>query len=70
MATRTDKKKQLGLKIKLARIGKGIKQMDLADRLNINKSRFSLIENGWTMPTEDELRKIERALGKLEVEAA
>ena len=62
MATRTQEKEEIGFKIKLKRIRKRMKQLELAKRAEINSNRLSLIENGWTMPTQEELQQINRVL--------
>ena len=53
----------VGLQLKLARIGKRIKQLDLAQRTGINRSKLSLIENDWTEPSPQEMEEICKQLG-------
>jgi len=53
----------IGLQLKLTRIAKRIKQIDLAQRTGINRSRLSLIENDWTAPSQQELDQICNQLG-------
>ena len=47
------------------RIAAEIPAIRVARQANIDRTRLSFIENGHVKPTEDELRQIETALGKL-----
>ncbi len=47
-----------GLEIKLLRIKKGLKQIQVAQATGINQARLSQIENGWVEPKKKELNKI------------
>ncbi len=49
-------------KLKLLRLIKGIKQAELAKRLNISRPYLSLIENDWSRPSEEIAERIARAL--------
>ncbi|MBO6087101.1 helix-turn-helix transcriptional regulator [bacterium] len=57
--------KQVGRRIKELRESKNIKQVELAEFLEIEPTNLSKIENGVYLPREDKLRKI---AGKLNVE--
>jgi predicted transcriptional regulator len=48
--------------LKLQRIRAGLKQLDVFKMTGIDRSRLSLIENGWIDPKPEELRKINRVL--------
>jgi len=52
-----------GLRLKLARIERGIKQLELSRLAGINPTRLSKIENGWVEMRPDELSAIQHALG-------
>jgi len=47
------------------RIAAEIPAIRVARQANIDRTRFSFLENGHVKPTEDELRQIETALGQL-----
>jgi len=53
-----DRAKEIGLKIKMRRIEKGINQYDLADSVGLKNTDISNYENGRTMriPTESFLK--------------
>lgn len=53
----------LGGKIKALRLGRGLTQQQLADKLNINRSTISNYENGNREPRLNELAAIAEALG-------
>jgi transcriptional regulator with XRE-family HTH domain len=50
---------------KLARLEKGITQLQLAKETGIYHSRLSEIECGWRIARPDELTRLEKALPKL-----
>lgn len=52
----------IGLKLKLKRIGKGIKQKDLADKVGIGAVRLCRIEKGVALPKPEEIERIKQAL--------
>lgn len=54
--------KKLGLRIREIRISKKIKQGDLADKLNMERSNFTRIESGKQCPNNDNIEKIANAL--------
>jgi transcriptional regulator with XRE-family HTH domain len=58
-----------GKEIQLARLEKGIKQIALAAETGIQRSRLSMIENGWVTPNDDEQAALRKALD-LKPEAA
>ena len=47
------------------RIIEEISAVAVAKKAKINRTRLSFIENGHVVPTEDELRRLEAALGVL-----
>lgn len=53
---------KLGLRIKELRTAKNIKQCELADMLNIERSNLTRIENGKQRPTDENLEKIANIL--------
>ena len=53
----------VGGKIKALRLGRGLTQQQLADKLNINRSTISNYENGNREPRLNELAAIASALG-------
>lgn len=53
----------IGGKIKALRLGRGLTQQQLADKLNINRSTISNYENGNREPRLNELTAIAEALG-------
>lgn len=54
--------KQVGRRIKELREAQGIKQVELAEFLEIEPTNLSKIENGVYLPREDKLRKIAKRL--------
>ena len=54
---------KLGLRIKELRLAKNIKQCDMADMLNMERSNLTRIESGKQRPTDENLEKIARILG-------
>jgi len=50
--------KDIGNKIKKIRESKGIKQFMLAEKLNMEPSNLTRIENGYQFPKEENLQKI------------
>ena len=50
------------MKLKLARIAKGLSQQDLADRVEVTRQTIGLIESGNYNPTLNLCVKIARAL--------
>jgi ribosome-binding protein aMBF1 (putative translation factor) len=57
-------KKQLGQEIARQRKAKGMSQWTLANETGINRSVISYIESGYVLPSGEQLRAIEKALGK------
>ena len=55
--------KKLGLRIREIRLSKKIKQSELADKLNMERSNFTRIESGKQCPNNDNLEKIAEILG-------
>lgn len=55
--------KKLGLRIRELRIAKGIKQGQIADMLDMERSNFTRIESGKQAPTDKNLEKIATILG-------
>lgn len=55
--------KKLGLRIRELRIAKGIKQGQIADLLDMERSNFTRIESGKQAPTDKNLEKIATILG-------
>ena len=58
----TEKKKEVGERIKKAREARGLKQKNLAGILGMNRSNMSRMENGYVMPKVDTLLKIKDTL--------
>ncbi len=52
------------MKMKLARIEKGLSQQDLADRVDATRQTIGLIESGGYNPTLNLCVRIARTLGK------
>lgn len=52
----------LGKQLKIVREARGFSQWDLAVRTGLDRSRLSLIENGYIVPTSEQLAKIREAL--------
>ncbi len=50
--------KKLGSRIKELRTAKGLKQSDIADKLDMERSNYTRIENGKQSPTHKNLEKI------------
>ena len=50
------------VELKMARMSKGISQLQLSELTGINNSKLSMLENGWRQPTPFEIQKIERVL--------
>jgi predicted transcriptional regulator len=40
----------------------GLKQLEVFKMTGIDRSRLSLIENGWIDPKQDEIKKIEKVI--------
>lgn len=55
-------KEDAGLNLKIERMRKRIKQIDLSEKTGIPQSRLSFIENGRSAARPDELQKIKQAL--------
>ena len=53
----------VGIKIKLARVGRNVTQRDLANRADISQGYLAQIENGDRTPSADVVESIGRALG-------
>lgn len=53
-----------GLELKVRRIRRGVKQLQLSRETGISATRLSMIENGWVQPRADELERYEKALGE------
>jgi transcriptional regulator with XRE-family HTH domain len=49
--------------LKLARVARGVLQVDIARRARIDRSRLSQLENGWLEPRDEELQRLAVALG-------
>lgn len=58
----TSLSKKLGLRIKEIRESKKIKQVDLAEMINMEPSNLSKLENGNQLPKEENITKIAEAL--------
>ena len=58
-----EKQKAVGLKIKMLRTQKRIKQQDLASKLQISQAYLSNIENGRNAITLENLFKLQEILG-------
>lgn len=54
---------KLGLRIRELRISKGIKQGELADLLNMERSNLTRIEGGKQRPNDDNLIKLSEIFG-------
>lgn len=48
--------------LKLRRLKAGLKQIEVFKLTNIDRSRLSLIENGWIDPKPEELKKIKAVI--------
>jgi len=48
---------------KLARLERGLLQVELAQKAKIERSRLSMIENGHVLPRTDELQRLAEGLG-------
>lgn len=59
---KTDLSKKIGLRIKELRLSKSLKQCELADMLNMERSNLTRIENGKQRPTDENLVKIAEIL--------
>jgi transcriptional regulator with XRE-family HTH domain len=53
-----------GLLLKLTRIEKGIRQLELARMTQISHNTLSMFENDWKKPTRAQAEAINAALGK------
>ncbi|HEX5736045.1 MAG TPA: helix-turn-helix transcriptional regulator [Blastocatellia bacterium] len=51
-----------GLELKIARLLRGVKQLELSRKARISASRLSLIECGWAEASPAELAAIKRVL--------
>lgn len=54
--------KQLGSRIKELRTAKGLKQSEIADKLDMERSNYTRIENGKQAPSHKNLEKIAHIL--------
>lgn len=54
---------RIGVKIKLARVGRHITQQELSHRSEIAQGYLSQIEHGDRTPSDETVESIERALG-------
>ena len=59
---RTQYTKTDGFKIMIARIHAGLSQLQLAKTVGISQSKMSMIERNETNATEDEVKRIRKAL--------
>lgn len=59
---RTDLSKRLGLRIKELRISKNLKQCEMADLLDMERSNLTRIESGKQRPSDENLEKIAKIL--------
>ena len=57
---------KLGYRIKELRIARNLKQCELADKLNMERSNLTRIENGKQRPSDENLEKIAKIL-KVEI---
>ncbi len=57
-----DFNKKLGLRIRELRISKNLKQGEMADILNMERSNFTKIESGKQRPNDENLYKISKIL--------
>lgn len=64
------KNENQGLRIKLERIRKGVKQLELAERVGIGAVRLCRIEKGKAEPKPEELARIKQALQEITESAA
>jgi transcriptional regulator with XRE-family HTH domain len=60
----------LGLRLKIERIRRHLRQRDIAFRADLSVSTVSDIENGWKSPTGKQLSAICKAIGILPTELA
>lgn len=58
-----DDAKKLGANLKKIRLSKGIKQVEIARTLEVDRSFVSNIENGKTNPTLSTITSLAKALG-------
>ena len=58
-----DDAKKLGENLKKIRMAKDITQIEIAKKLNVNRSFVSNIENGKTNPTLSTITSLAKALG-------
>ncbi len=58
-----DQDKQVGNKLKKARLKLGLRQVDLAQKAKINSNCYAKLERGEVTPTLTTLKKILKALG-------
>jgi DNA-binding XRE family transcriptional regulator len=58
-----DPDKEIGNKLKKARLGLGLRQVDLAKKAKINSNYYAKVERGEAIPTLTTLKKILKALG-------
>ncbi len=58
-----DDAKKLGENLKKIRTAKDITQIEIANKLNVNRSFVSNIENGKTNPTLSTITSLAKALG-------
>lgn len=58
-----DDAKKLGANLKKIRLSKGIKQVEIAKTLGVDRSFVSNIENGKTNPTLSTITSLAKALG-------
>lgn len=50
-------------RLKIIRVIRGMKQVDLSFQVKIDRSKLSYIENGYLLPKEEEKIKLAEALG-------
>lgn len=56
-------RRPIGLQIKIARIERGIKQFELAQKISMHPSTLGQIERGERVPTPKQLAALRQALG-------
>ncbi|MGE5572013.1 MAG: helix-turn-helix transcriptional regulator [Bacteroidota bacterium] len=61
---------EFGLMLKVARLKRGLTQLELARALGVRENLISLIETGRQAPTPELREKLEALLGLLELKAS
>lgn len=61
---------EFGLMLKVARLKRGLTQLELARALGVRESLISLIETGRQAPTPELREKLEALLGLLELKVS